>query len=209
MPRKSSPATHASVLRDTLRLEGALSEMVGMIRGVVADGSISGDEARRLRDWVDRHPTLADRWPANLLARRLERIFADGRMDALERSHLQSILERLVDRSPGGYGPGDAGSDLPLTRPPPGITFEARTFVFAPKMAYGPIHLCEQEVVRLGGKTEATVSRRTDYLVIGEIAAMDWDQRSFGHFVDQAVQYRARGADIAIVTESHWIDALP
>jgi hypothetical protein len=76
-------------------------------------------------------------------------------------------------------------------------------------MAYGPRRACEREVVELGGECERTVTRRTDYLVIGTLAASEWSQAGFGPRVDEVVQYRARGVPIAIVSEERWADALP
>ena len=76
-------------------------------------------------------------------------------------------------------------------------------------MAYGPTHACEREVLELGGSHERVVNRRTDYVVIGALAAHDWSQGSFGSLVDEVVQYRSRGVPIAVITEEHWAAALP
>ena len=57
--------------------------------------------------------------------------------------------------------------------------------------------------------TERSVSRRTDYVVIGGLGALDWSQETFGGLIDEVVQYRARGVPIAVVSEEHWADSLP
>jgi len=183
--------------------------MVGLVRGVIADGTVSPDEARRLADWSRANPEIATRYPANLLSRRLERIFMDGRVDSRERARLSSVLAQLAE-NPSGFGGGSPlATDLPLTEPPPEIVFEGQTFVFADPLAYGPLHACEREVTELGGTCERTINRRTDYVVIGALAAADWSQSSFGGFIDEVVQYRRRGVPIAIVSEEHWTAALP
>lgn len=53
------------------------------------------------------------------------------------------------------------------------------------------------------------MSRRTDYVVLGGLAAGDWHQLGFASEVDDAVRLRARGAAIAIISEEHWAQALP
>lgn len=190
-------------------VEQGLAEMVGLVRGVIADGRVSEDEAQRLSEWTRDNPEVATRYPANLLTRRLERIFMDGRVDASERRRLSSMLSQLAD-NPGGLAAGFAlATDLPLTMPPPEVTFEGRTFVFGGDMAYGPTHACEREVTELGGLCEHAVSRRTCYVVIGAIAAADWSQAAFGSFIDEVVQYRSRGVPIAVISEEHWTAALP
>jgi len=204
---RSSPAGRARLLQEQSRIEQGLAEMVGVVRGIIADGVVSPDEANRLAEWTRENPQVAARWPANMLARRLEDIVRDGRVDARERDHLEAILGHLAE-NPGRAGLSLA-TDLPVDAPPPPVVFEARTFVFAGEMAYGPVRACEREVVELGGACERTVSRRTDYLVLGALSAADWTQEGFGSQVDEVVQLRGRGASIAIVSEEHWANALP
>jgi hypothetical protein len=191
------------------RIEQGLAEMVGLVRGVVADGVVSSDEATRLSEWTRANPEPAARWPANILARRLGRIFADGRLDGPERERLGALLAQLAE-NPEGIGRGfPLATDLPITRPEPDVVFEGQTFVFAGELAYGPTRACEREVLELGGTCERTVNRRTDYVVIGALAANEWAQGAFGSLVDEVVQYRSRGVPIAVITEEHWASALP
>ena len=190
-------------------MEAGLAEMLGMVRGVIADGVVSEDEAAHLADWVAANPRAARQWPANLLARRLVQVFHDGRVDARERRCLESLLEQIA-ANPAGLGSGfSLATDLPITRPLPEVLFEQRTFLFAGEMAYGPTRACEREVVELGAFCEPSVSRRTDYVVIGSLAASEWSQAGFGDVIDEVVDYRARGIRIAVISEEHWVASLP
>ncbi len=203
-------ATNRAGALDALRrIEQGLAEMIGLVRGVIADGKVTEEEAQHLSEWTRENPEIATRYPANLLSRRLERIFMDGRVDARERKRLGAMLAQLA-ATPSEFG-GDfaLATDLPITRPEPEVVFEGQTFVFAGAMAYGPTHACEREVLELGGSHERVVNRRTDYVVIGALAAHDWSQGSFGSRVDEVVQYRSRGVPIAVITEEHWAAALP
>lgn len=203
----TSPAGRARRILEQSRIEQGLAELVGVVRGIVADGVVSPDEAAHLARWTRESPEIAARWPANMLARRLESIVRDGRVDARERRHLEAVLGQLA-QNPGWMG-FSLATDLPVDRPEPPVVFPARNFVFAGEMAYGPQRACEREVVELGGSCERTVSRRTDYLVLGSLSASDWAQEGFGAQVDEVVQLRARGVRIAIVSEEHWANALP
>jgi NAD-dependent DNA ligase len=183
--------------------------MVGLVRGVIADGKVTEEEAQRLSEWTLEHPEVATLYPVNLLSRRLERIFRDGRVDAREKTRLSAMLSQLAE-NPSGFGGGfPLATDLPTTQPPPEVVFEGQAFVFAGEMSYGPTHACEREVVELGGRCEGAVNRRTDYVVIGSLSANDWSQLDFGKLIDEVVQYRARGVPIAVITEDHWAAALP
>jgi len=203
----TSPAARARRLQEQRRIERALAEMVGVVRAIVADGTVSADEATHLAAWTRENPEIAARWPANMLAMRLESIVRDGRVDARERAHLEAVLRQLA-QNPGGMA-FSLATDLPVDRPEPPVAFRSRTFVFAGEMAYGPRRACEREVADLGGTCERTVSRRTNYLVLGALSALEWGQEGFGAQVDEVAQLRARGARIAIVSEEHWANALP
>lgn len=182
--------------------------MIGLVRGVIADGVVSSEEAERLSQWTREHPEVASRYPANVLSGRLERIFLDGRVDARERKRLAALLAQLAE-NPAGLGGGfRLPTDLPITRPEPDVVFEGQTFVFAGDMAYGPTHACEREVNERGGTCEQMVNRRTDYVVIGDLAAVEWHQAAFGGLIDEVVQYRSRGVPIAVVTEARWVEEL-
>ena len=203
----TSPALRARRIQEQSRIERAFAEMMGVARGIIADGVVSSDEATRLARWTRENPEIATRWPANMLARRLESIVRDGRVDARERSHLEAVLGQLAE-NPGWMG-FSLATDLPVDRPEPAVVFESKTFVFAGEMAYGPRRACEREVVELGGTCDPTVTRRTDYLVLGGLSASEWAQEGFGTQVNEVVQLRARGAHIAIISEEHWANALP
>lgn len=203
-----TPGGRAGQITAQRRVEQGLAEMVGLVRGVIADGRVTSEEAQHLSEWSRENPEIAMRYPANVLSRRLERIFQDGRVDRRERTRLGSMLEQLAE-NPSGLGGGFLlATDLPITRPPPEVVFEGQTFVFAGQMGYGPTHACEREVLELGGMCEGVVNRRTDYIVIGTLAANDWCQLSFGSLIDEVVQYRARGVPIAVISEEHWVAAL-
>lgn len=202
-----TPSGRARRIQEQSRLERDLAELVGVVRGIVADGSVSSEEAERLARWTRENPEVAARWPANLLAHRLEAIVRDGRVDPRERAHLEAVLGQLAHNP--GWMAFSLATDLPVDDPPPEVLFASRTFVFAGEMAYGPRRACEREVVELGGTCEPTVSRRTHYLVLGGLSGSSWSQEGFGPQVDEAVNLRARGVGIHIISEDHWAAALP
>ncbi|NCC30133.1 MAG: hypothetical protein EOM22_18785, partial [Gammaproteobacteria bacterium] len=40
-----------------------IDELIGLCRGVLADGVLVESEVRFLADWLDRHRQIADQWP--------------------------------------------------------------------------------------------------------------------------------------------------
>jgi len=60
------------------RIKRDMAEMIGYAKGVLQDGVVSEDEAMGLMTWADDHPDVTLTWPANVIYRRLRKIFSDG-----------------------------------------------------------------------------------------------------------------------------------
>lgn len=199
-----NPAFNASRRRDL-----DVSEMIGLVKGVLADSVVSAAEAMLLRDWAMAHTETVSTFPGNLLYARLQRIFADGAVTAEEQEDLADLLRQMVGGTAGIIAGEDAATTLPLTLPPPPLTFEGRVFVFTGKFAFGPRTVCEGAVSSLGGRAVSAVTRDIHYLVIGTFGSRDWIHTSHGRKIEQAVGLRSKGHPVAILSEDYWASALP
>ena len=191
------------------RTERDVSEFLGLAKGVLADGLVAEAEAHLIRAWIAGHPDAVHHWPISALTERLERIYADGRVDEAERRDLAELLAALVGGQAGMLVGQDTATDLPIDRPAPPIVWTGSVFVFTGKFVFAPRAECERQVTRLGGLPESNITRRTRYLVIGTFGSRDWVQTSFGRKIQQAVDYREAGQPLAIVNEDHWAASLP
>jgi NAD-dependent DNA ligase len=182
-------------------------EVLGLCKGLLADGVVNDAEARFLHEWIRGHEEQAEKWPVSAICRRLDSIFADGRIDETERADLQALLSTVV----GGAVTTElaqGGSALPLDAPPPTIDWIGQVFVFTGQFAYGTRAICEREVEGRGGACTSSISRRTNYVVIGTFTSRDWKFSSFGTKIQAAVDYRSRGIPIRIIGEDHWAASL-
>jgi hypothetical protein len=191
------------------RTERDISEMLGLVKGLLADGVVTEAEARLLRDWTRKHADAHDYWAIGAVHERLERAFADGTIDDVERADLSDLLESLVGGTAGIIVGEDAATELPLDRPAPVIRWKASVFVFTGKFAFGPRRDCERQVHNVGGLCEPSITRRTNYVVIGTFGSRDWLHTSFGRKIEKAVGYRESGVPLAIMAEDHWAASLP
>ncbi len=96
----------------------------------------------------------------------------------------------------------------PYDDPQPPIEFVDRAFVFTGAFGFGSRLDCQQEVIRRGGKTQNSVSRTVDYLVIGEEGSKAWKEGAYGNKIEDAVNARRECGKPAIVSEAHWVEAL-
>jgi len=96
------------------RTERDVCELLGLAKGLLADGVVTEAEAVMLRDWTRRHPDAHEHWPISALCQRLDRAFADGVIDETERLDLVDLLESLVGGKARVIAGADAATELPL-----------------------------------------------------------------------------------------------
>jgi hypothetical protein len=190
------------------RVDRGIHELLGLCRGVLADGTVTESEARLLNDWIRVNPELSVAWPVDVLARRLLSIFNDAVIDAAERADLSELLRQIVGGQTGVVVGEYATTTLPLDQPPPTIGFEGNIFVFTGKFAFAPRAVCESTTQDRGGICDSSITKRTNYLVVGTFGSTHWAHTSFGRKILKAVDYRDSGAPLRIVGEDHWASAL-
>jgi hypothetical protein len=187
----------------------SFDELMGFVRGILADGEVSAAEAKSLLDWCETNPLAVAEWPGREIAARLSRIFADGVVTADERADLATLLQAVTGGRPDAPAGTGRSTRLPLNDPLPQLTFENRTFVFTGQFVYGTRNICEAAVIQRGGHCTSSVSKKVDFVVIGELCSRDWLYSSHGTKIQKAVEYRdKRGVPIAIVPEDAWAASL-
>lgn len=198
----------ATAINAKRRAERDLTELLGIAKGLIADGTIVDEEATYLRDWGSNHPDALAQWPASLIFSRLQQMFADGVIDDAERVELRDILTQLSGGQIAITHGYEGASELPLDTPPPLISWQGEVYVFTGKFAYGTRTHCTIEVMNRGGEVEDAVTRRTTFLVLGTFGSRDWKNTSYGRKIEKAVDLRAAGLPLRIVAEDHWANAL-
>lgn len=188
------------------RINRALNELIGFLRGIVADEYINPAESDELAKWVLNNQEVTDIWPARVLVERLNRIYADGVADEEERADLKCLVEEIVGHRNSDtleYGP----TDLPLSHPSPDVVFDQNEFVLTGKFLFGTRRNCEREIELRGGRCGDNVRLQTSYVVVGSLMSRDWKYTTHGNKIAKAVEYSER-CPIAIISERHWASFL-
>jgi hypothetical protein len=187
-------------------VDGVYTQLLGLCRGILADGHLHDAEIVALDQWMSTMGHLVPEWPGQVLARRVKAILADGEVDDGERADLQAFLEQAAGVE--GTERFDAPTTLPLTRPAPHVEFHGRHFCLTGTFIYGPRRLVEAAIVEQGGTLTRNVETRTNYLVIGGTITPSWKYGTHGLKIESAARSAETGHPIAIISEGHWSSSL-
>ena len=186
-----------------------IDELLGICRGVLADGVVTDREASYLVGWMDGNREVAGQWPARDLYRRLKEMLVDRTLVPEEQGELLDTLLGITGEK-GDLAERVAGfsATLPLCSPPPKVDFQGRLFCLTGKFAHGTRMQCVKEVVERGGDVQAEPTRKTSFLVVGAMGSRDWIHSSYGRKIQAAVELRENGLPLHIIAEEHWMAAL-
>lgn len=186
------------------RRDRSFDELVGICRGVLADGSLVLSEAAFLLDWIRRNEPVQKTYLGFKLSKALSEVLDDGKMDHAEEDLLVDLLMQAIGGTPTSYEDASLSSRLPLDDPPPTILISGCSFCFTGKFAFGTRKDCEGFVLDRGGEVHKHPKSATRFLVVGEIGSRDWIHSTSGRKIEHAMLLKQDGKPIAIVSEAAW-----
>lgn len=185
-----------------------VDEIIGLCKGVLADGQVNQNEAEFLLNWLETNQHAADKWPAKVLYPRIRAMLADGVLDDDEEQELLTLLMGITG-SPKVAATGvSASTTLPFDDPAPRVAFSGEIFCLTGTFACGPRREVEEAILGRGGKCKSAPCKKTAFLVVGEVGSRDWLHSTFGRKIEKAVELRDGGAGIAIIPEERFFDYL-
>ena len=207
LPHNPHGQAPVAAFRSEAVIDRQIDELIGLAKGVIADGNVSHGEATYLLAWLETNRAARAVWPAKVLYPRLIAALADNVLDANEEGELLDLILQCVGGNAPSHGEASMSTTLPITRPEPAIMFAGRSFCFTGKFYSGTRQWCEGQVASRGAQVGA-ITKDLSYLVIGEIGSRDWIHSTHGRKIERAIDYNGRGSSIAIVAERHWYDHL-
>ena len=183
-----------------------IDQLLGVCVFALQDGHIDQDEAKAILDWMNNHTTCLDTWPASVLYDRLRTMLTDDHLDSEEQAELLDLVMQISRprTSEGVIAP----SALPLNTPLPEVIIANRQFCFTGVFDYGSRNDCFEAIIQRGGIAAKGITKKLDYLIVGNVGSEAWRHTSFGNKIIKAVEYRDGGSRLAIISEDHWIKNL-
>lgn len=185
-----------------------IDELIGISRGITADGRVNKDESEFLLSWIKMHFDSIDlnTYPINKIYDRLKLALEDGFIDQDESTELKELLNAFTGDKPITEQISSMSSTLPFCNPAPNIEFENKSFCMTGAFTIGSRKTVENMIVDLGGKVQKSPGLKTNYLIVGILGSEEWIHSSYGRKIEKAVEIRdIEGRNINIISEEHFI----
>jgi len=179
-----------------------MTELIGMARGMIADGDLNDREVHFLHKWLAANEVITANPVIAKLVMRIEDVLADGVIDDEERADL---IETLTAFTASDFELGEVlkATTIPLCDPTPNVLIPEHRFTFTGTFTFGTRKDCEAAIAERGGLA-GSLTKSTRFLVIGEYATDSWAQSSFGRKIEKAAGMRDAGIPINLISEAHW-----
>ena len=185
-----------------------IDELLGICKGIVADGVVNRAELEYIVRWITNHPALHGSWPCDALGRRIKSVLEDNELSGEEAKAIYAFLQALVAPRPDLPSDTVQATALPIDMPEPSIEFLGRSFCFTGTFAFGEKRVCAEAAEDRGAAVLPNVTAGLDYLVIGAFRSEAWIHTTHGRKIERAVEYREKHGKPFIVNEAQWVKAL-
>lgn len=188
-------------------------ELLGLCRGIVADGAVNSAEADFLREWMTQRAGQCLSYPFPQLLTRIHQIYEDGVVDEGEQQELASMLRALTGVTTKQEVAGDDAKQkatrLFFDDPAPSVDFADRLFCVTGTFASGSRSKIEERLKELGASLIKAPTIDTHFLLVGTFCSDAWKHGNYGRKIETAIDYRTKGHGIRIIAEEHWLTFLP
>lgn len=190
-----------------------LQTLQGICHGILADGIINEKEVRDLEAWLEQNSHLSTYYPYDEIRSLILSIVSDGIIEEEEILVLKAYLNQFVNIENQAIAKQiDAEtSDINISghcTSDPNIDFDGKTFCVTGVLKSGNRAELENLISDLGGIPIKSVSKKTDYLIVGDNGNQAWAFACYGRKVEKALEMRKAGHQICLIHEYDLMDAI-
>ncbi|MET3731623.1 BRCT domain-containing protein [Moheibacter stercoris] len=190
-----------------------LQTLQGIFHGILADGQLNDQEIFDLHNWLSQNEHLNSYYPYDEIRSLVLSIVSDKKIEEEERLILKAFLNQFVDIKDEDIKQNIEKEIVDVNisgicAVDPEITFEDKTFCITGILSRGSRSGLQKAIQEKGGIAVNTISRKTDYLIIGDNNNACWAYSCYGRKVEKALDLRKSGHQIILVHEYDVFDAL-
>lgn len=190
-----------------------LQLLQGIFHGILADGILNDEEIFKLHEWLSDNEHLSSHYPYDEIRSLVLSIVADKKIDDEERAVLTAFIKQFVELKNTNVAEKverdtEGVSISGICAVDPEIIFENKTFCITGILSRGTRNELQEAITNKGGIAVNTISRKTDYLIIGDTNNACWSYSCYGRKVEKALDLRKSGHTVILVHEFDVFDAI-
>lgn len=194
---------------DFYSIDADVNLLLGLCKGIAADKKISDSEVRYLDWWLAQNSMLRNNYPGKGLHRLVSEILSDGIITPEESKQLYEAVNLF-----SGASLEDGVTDGMATRLPCDVindlNLDGQTFCLTGEFIMGRRTSVESLIKKHGGRISDSITKKTNFLVVGTLSSRDWKFSSHGRKIEKAIEYRdIKISGIKIIGEDDLIKFLP
>ncbi|MBP3636461.1 MAG: 3'-5' exoribonuclease [Clostridia bacterium] len=181
--KRASGMRRAQPSETTLRLQ----TLQMILKSISADGVLTSEEVMVLERWMTENQELEGNYPFDKVFRTVRQATQDGILDAREKEELLDLFTRITDP----VGQTECGC----------FDIRGKVFCLTGEFKAGGRSQVEAYFVAQGGIAGKSVTKKTGYLIVGELGSDMWSSGNYGSKVKKAMELQEKGSSIVIVKE--------
>lgn len=190
-----------------------LQLLQGIFHGILADGILSDEEIFKLHDWLSENKHLSSYYPYDEIRSLVLSIMEDKIITEDERTVLTAFIKQFVEikNTEVAQKIERDTADVNITgicAVNPEIIFEGKTFCVTGILNRGSRSELQKAIQDQGGVSVNSISKKTDYLIIGSTNNACWSYSCYGRKVEKALELRKSGHTIVLIHETDIFTAI-
>lgn len=165
-----------------------LLDLKDLLKDISDDGVLQEQEIKALRIWLFENDSLKGQFPFDKVFETVETAMEDGVLENNELNNMLELFERITD--PLSHVCNCAGLDI-----------NGKSFCLSGDFEYGKKADVEDYFIKRGGILAKSVTKKTDYLIVGKHGSALWSTGNYGNKVKKAMELQEKGLPIQIVKE--------
>lgn len=167
----------------------ALQELQGFILGIIADNILVESEVLSLKNWLDNHSSLAGNYPFDRVFSAIEKALDDKFLSQDELDELFVLFKNFS--SPINECSCKVDN----------FDFSGKTVCLSGDFKFGSKKTIEDIFCSIGASCKSSVSKKTNYVIVGANGSADWACGNYGTKIKKALELQSQGIDIKIIKE--------
>lgn len=190
-----------------------LQQLQGIFHGILSDGELNNAEIFKLHEWLSENEHLNSYYPYDEIRSLVLSIVSDRKIDEEERLILMTFIKQFTELN--NIKINESIDKLTkevnisgICAVDPDIVFENKTFCITGILSRGTRNELQNAIKKNGGISVNLVSKKTDYLIIGDTNNACWSYACYGRKVEKALDLRKSGHTIILVHEFDVFDSI-